>query len=80
VFCWSGAVVTGSAPPQPTGTSPPALQIDDPTPPATADCPAGARIPSQNGTLPETQGVGRGATLFGPFFSGQATIGLRVAG
>jgi hypothetical protein len=53
VFCWSGAVVTGSAPPQPTGTSPPALQIDDPTPPATADCPAGARIPSQNGTLPE---------------------------
>jgi hypothetical protein len=52
--------------------------MGDPTPPASADCPAVARIPSHNSDMPEMQGVGRGVTLFGLFFSGQATAGQQI--
>jgi hypothetical protein len=52
--------------------------MGDPTPPAKADCPASARIPAQNSNLPEMQGVGRGVTLFGLFFSPQATVGEQI--
>jgi hypothetical protein len=52
--------------------------MGDPTPPASADCPANARIPAQNSNLPEMQGVGRGVTLFGLFFSPQATVGEQI--
>ena len=52
--------------------------MGDPTPPASAVCPASAQLPAQNGSLPEMQGVGRGATLFGLFFSARATAGEQI--
>lgn len=52
--------------------------MGDPTPPASADCPAGVRIPAQKNNLPEMQGLGRDVTLFGLFFSSQVTAGQQV--
>jgi hypothetical protein len=52
--------------------------MGDPTPPPSAACPASIRIPAQNSSLPEMQGVGRGATLFGLFFSPEATTGQQI--
>jgi hypothetical protein len=59
-------------------TASPAPQMDDPTPPPSVNCPASAKIPAHDNDLPEMQGVGRGATLFGLFFSPQAVAGQQI--
>jgi hypothetical protein len=66
------------APPEPTISASPAPQVGDPTPPASAACPENARFPARNSNLPEMQGIGRGATLFGLFFSPEATAGQQI--
>jgi hypothetical protein len=66
------------APPAPIVPASPGPQVGDPTPPASSTCPDSARIPARNSNLPELQGVGRGATLFGLFFSPEATAGQQI--
>ena len=68
-----------SPPPPPSeSTASPAPQMGDPTPPASAVCPATAKLPAHANDLPEMQGVGQGATLFGLFFGAQAVAGQQI--
>jgi hypothetical protein len=62
----------------PSESSSPAPQMGDPTPAASLSCPATSKIPSWGSNLPEMQGVGHGVTLFGLFFSPQATAGQQI--
>src|SRR5690349_6740945 len=59
-------------------TASPAPQAADPTPPASDACPVTASLPASNSALPEMQGVGQGATLFGLFFAPRVEAGEQI--
>jgi hypothetical protein len=59
-------------------TASPAPQAFDPTPPASDTCPESASLPARNSDLPEMQGVGHGATLFGLFFGTEVVAGQQI--
>jgi hypothetical protein len=76
----AGCSSPDQSPPRPPSesTASPAPQMGDPTPPASAACPATAELPAHANEMPEMQGVGQGATLFGLFFSAQAVAGQQI--
>jgi hypothetical protein len=74
----AGCSSPNPAPPATTQSASPAPQMGDPTPPPSDACPASAKLPAQQNNMPEMQGVGRDATLFGLFFSPQATVGQQI--
>jgi hypothetical protein len=74
----SSPVVEDQSAPAAVPTASPAPQMDDPTPPASSDCPASAEFPAYQNNLPEMQGVGHDATLFGLFFSPRAVAGQPI--